>query len=97
MMQARGILPDLITFTTLISGYCRKGDMEKAQLIFHAMQQGGVLPDTRTFVHLIKGYCKKGDMEKEESGDVLPELPQVAATRMSSHETLRRNTKRLTM
>jgi hypothetical protein len=43
------------------------------------------------------GLEEKGDMEKEESGDVLPELPQVAATRMSSHETLRRNTKRLTM
>jgi hypothetical protein len=42
------------------------------------------------------GEASRGK-DQEESGDVLPELPQVAATRMSSHETLRRNTKRLTM
>jgi hypothetical protein len=43
------------------------------------------------------GVEENGDVEEEESGDILPELPHVAATRMSSHETLRRNTKRLTM
>ena len=57
--------PELLTFNTMINGFCKKGDMESANLLFYKMiDEVDCLPDTVTFTILIDGYCRKGEFEK---------------------------------
>ena len=38
-MAERGVFPDFYTFTTLIHGHCKDGNMNKALSLFDAMTQ----------------------------------------------------------
>jgi len=37
MMLSEILSPDLITFSTLLKGYCRKGDAERAKELVNSM------------------------------------------------------------
>ena len=58
-MQQEGAIPNVITYSTLISA-CEKGKQpERALEVFQAMQEQGVMPDVITYNALISA-CEKG-------------------------------------
>ncbi|KAG0456400.1 hypothetical protein HPP92_024188 [Vanilla planifolia] len=55
-----GFDPDVVTYNTLINGYCRKGRVEEALRLFKVMFRRGVEPDLVSYKILMKGLCKEG-------------------------------------
>lgn len=53
----KGLAPDVVSYSTIISGFCRNGEVEKAFQMKLAMVEKGVLPDAVTFSTLIHGLC----------------------------------------
>merc|ERR1719352_2132146 len=51
--------PDLITYSTLIKGYCFSNDLEQALQFFGLMQEKGIRPDAIVFNSLLDGCAKK--------------------------------------
>jgi pentatricopeptide repeat protein len=45
MLLSETLSPDLITFSTLLKGYCRKGDVDKVKEIFNLMNRMKIQPD----------------------------------------------------
>jgi pentatricopeptide repeat protein len=58
----RGREPDVVTWTTLVDGWMKKGDMASAQQVVERMGAAGVKPDVVTWNSLVGGFVKKGDM-----------------------------------
>lgn len=56
-LHGAGLIPNVITYTTIIRGLCLKGDLSTALDIFEVMQQHGVQPNEWTFSILLHG-CK---------------------------------------
>merc|ERR1719321_968749 len=56
---ARGIDPDLITYSTIIKGYCVQGDLEKGLQLFSMMQKKGIRPDAILFNSILDGCAKR--------------------------------------
>ncbi|KAI3982651.1 hypothetical protein MKX01_031390 [Papaver californicum] len=50
--------PNKVTFNTLIDGYCKTGDLDKAFEIRERMKCVGFVPDLRTFNTLLSGICR---------------------------------------
>jgi len=59
-----GLVPDHVTYTMVIHGHCRNGDLEMAFRLFNMMHHGGPTPSVITYNALINGLCKKGQMRK---------------------------------
>ncbi|KAK7840518.1 putative pentatricopeptide repeat-containing protein [Quercus suber] len=57
-MIDRGLEPDTVTYTALLSGYCNKGDVDKAVDLFKEMSTKGIQTDTRTVSILHHGIIK---------------------------------------
>merc|ERR1719453_1827456 len=58
-MCAGGQVPDLITYSTVIKGYCVQGDLEQAVQLFTLMRKRGIQPDQVLFNSLLDGCAKK--------------------------------------
>jgi len=58
-MCACGIDPDLITYSTIIKGYCVQGDLEKGLQLFSIMQKKGIRPDAILFNSILDGCAKR--------------------------------------
>merc|ERR1719321_87380 len=68
-----GVAPDLITYSTVIKGYCVQGDLEQAIQLFTLMRKRGIMPDAVLFNSILDGAARKqmtslveqvfGDME----------------------------------
>jgi len=56
-MKAAGMRPNVVTFTTLVSGWVQKGDMKSAHQVVDDMKAAGVRPNEVTFTTLFRG-CK---------------------------------------
>ncbi|KAM2057028.1 hypothetical protein ACFX16_029768 [Malus domestica] len=54
-MSGRGLVPDIVTYTTLIDGFCKQGRIQK---LFSKMQACGQLPNVQTYAILLDGLCK---------------------------------------
>ena len=61
-MMNLGIEPDVITFSTLIKGWCKVGKMSVAMHVTKVMLKMGLYPNERTYQTLIQGYCQQHDM-----------------------------------
>ena len=68
-MMNLGIEPDVITFSTLIKGWCKVGNMSVAMHVAKVMLKMGIYPDEYTYVPLIQGYCEQHDMMKAKRLD----------------------------
>ena len=62
-MQQKGLQPDLITYSTVISACGNGGDAERALQLFVEMQQKGLQPDVITYTAVISA-CGKGLLAK---------------------------------
>uniref|UniRef100_A0A0D9W5I5 Pentacotripeptide-repeat region of PRORP domain-containing protein n=1 Tax=Leersia perrieri TaxID=77586 RepID=A0A0D9W5I5_9ORYZ len=62
-LQRDGVcMPNVVTFTSVISGYCKAGRMEDAMSVYSDMVASGTMPNVVTYNVLINGYGKVGDM-----------------------------------
>ena len=61
-MMNLGIEPGVITFNTLIKGWCKVEKMSVAMHVTKVMLTMGLYPDQWTYQTLIEGYCKQHDM-----------------------------------
>ncbi|KAJ4422486.1 hypothetical protein N0V82_002820 [Gnomoniopsis sp. IMI 355080] len=60
-LHGAGLIPNVITYTTIIRGLCLKGDLSTALDIFEVMQQHGVQPNEWTFSILLHGCKTRSD------------------------------------
>ncbi len=61
-MMNLGIEPSVVTFNTLIKGWCKIGKMSVAMHVTKVMLKMDIYPDRITYQTLIEGYCKQHDM-----------------------------------
>ncbi|XP_062184854.1 LOW QUALITY PROTEIN: pentatricopeptide repeat-containing protein At2g06000-like [Phragmites australis] len=62
-LQKDGVcMPNVVTYTSVISGYCKAGRMEDAMAVYNDMVGSGTAPNAVTYNVLINGYGKAGDM-----------------------------------
>ncbi|KAI5648100.1 hypothetical protein M9H77_34105 [Catharanthus roseus] len=54
----RRFRPSVVSFNTLISGYCRSGNLREGFRLKKGMEEIGVLPDVYTYSGLINGLCR---------------------------------------
>ncbi|PNT61164.1 hypothetical protein BRADI_5g11010v3 [Brachypodium distachyon] len=62
-LQRDGVcMPNVVTYTSVISGYCKSGRMEDAMAVYNDMIGCGTTPNAVTYNVLINGYGKAGNM-----------------------------------
>merc|ERR1719276_536015 len=59
-MQPNGCTPDVITFSTIVKGYCVKGELNKALEVFQGIERNGMVADAI----LVKMYGRRGQLDK---------------------------------
>ncbi|KAH9325269.1 hypothetical protein KI387_005447, partial [Taxus chinensis] len=55
---ARGLVPDSITYSTVIGGHGRKGNLKKALKLHDEMVKKGLIPTIGAYNVLISGFAK---------------------------------------
>jgi pentatricopeptide repeat protein len=65
-MSQDGLVPDAISFNTLIHGFCRNGDLDGAYLLFQKLDEKGYSATVDTFNILIGAYSSKLNMQMAE-------------------------------
>merc|ERR1719453_2996722 len=58
-MCTAGMVPDLITYSTVIKGYCVAGELEQAIQLFTLMRKRGIQPDQVLFNSILDGCARK--------------------------------------
>jgi len=71
-MKAERVMPNVVTYTTIIDGYVKAGDFNKAETVVKEMIVGGVMPNVVTYNTIIGGYVKAGDFDKAK--DLIKEI-----------------------
>jgi len=55
--------PDLITYSTMIKGYCKEKNIEAALVVLDTMQHNQIKPDEVLYNSLLDGCCKANQIE----------------------------------
>ncbi|KAG9291002.1 hypothetical protein G9A89_012874 [Geosiphon pyriformis] len=64
-MLAQGVEPNVVTYTSLIDGFCGKHlDMQEAEKYYNSMIAMNVRPNELTYVTLMKGYVRASKVDK---------------------------------
>ncbi|KAL0300436.1 UNVERIFIED_CONTAM: hypothetical protein Scaly_3046900 [Sesamum calycinum] len=58
------MFPDVFTYTSLILGHCRNGNLDKAFVVFDQMVKKGIDPNAVTYTTLINGLCDGGRVDE---------------------------------
>lgn len=70
-----GFRLNVVIFTTIISGWCSNGDMDRATRVFNHMCEYGICPNLKTFETLIWGYREaKQPWKAEEILQIMQEF-----------------------
>merc|ERR550532_3601735 len=62
-MGLDGCTPDTITYSTIVKGYCVKGDLDKAFEVFRGMQKNKMAGDSIIYNTLLDGCTRHGRMD----------------------------------
>jgi pentatricopeptide repeat protein len=57
------ITPDLITYSTMIKGYCREKNLEQALVTLDEMEKRGIKADEVLYNSLLDGCCKSRQID----------------------------------
>lgn len=57
------VKPDLITYSTMIKGYCKEKNIEAALVLLDTMQQEQIRADEVLYNSLLDGCCKANQLE----------------------------------
>jgi pentatricopeptide repeat protein len=63
-MMKRRLHPNVVTYSSLISGYCKIGDMDSAEDLFQKMQSIGLSPNVIHYTIIIGSLFKKDEVAK---------------------------------
>ncbi|XP_002461275.2 pentatricopeptide repeat-containing protein At1g09900 isoform X3 [Sorghum bicolor] len=63
-MRRHGLVPDVGTFSTLVTGLCRAGKLDEAWGVLDWMLQEGCRPMVHTYTPIVQGYCCQGRIEE---------------------------------
>jgi pentatricopeptide repeat protein len=63
-MHSSQIIPDTVTYNSLINGLCKKRALARTDELLQTMISEGHKPDVVTYTTLFVGLCKKGELEK---------------------------------
>ncbi|XP_055823498.1 pentatricopeptide repeat-containing protein At2g18940, chloroplastic [Solanum dulcamara] len=66
-MSENGIVPDILTSTTMVHMYSKAGDLDRAKSAFESLRTQGFLPDMGIYNSMILAYVNAGDPKKGES------------------------------
>ncbi|KAK9924367.1 hypothetical protein M0R45_032737 [Rubus argutus] len=66
------MLPDVFTYTSLVLGHCRNGNLKLAFEVYDRMVKAGCDPNSVTYSTLINGLCNEGRVD--EALDMLDEM-----------------------
>ncbi|KAL4182227.1 hypothetical protein AMTRI_Chr12g274870 [Amborella trichopoda] len=56
--------PDLVTYTTLMYGWCRVYNIEEAERVFKEMKENGFQPNVYTYTIVIDALCRAGQVNR---------------------------------
>ncbi|KAL8108062.1 hypothetical protein AgCh_024484 [Apium graveolens] len=62
-MGMKGLERDLVAYNTIIGGFCKVGEVKRAEEFFGKMELYGVDGSCVTYEHLVSRYCKIGDVD----------------------------------
>merc|ERR1719335_1787088 len=62
MEPGSGLHPDLITFSTLLKGYCHNGEIDKALRVSETIRERGLRCDELVYNTLMDGCVKANDL-----------------------------------
>lgn len=57
-MESDGVKPDTITFSTVVKGYCVKGQIDQALEVFRNMQKNDMVKDAIVYNTMLDGCCR---------------------------------------
>ncbi|KAF6151123.1 hypothetical protein GIB67_002375 [Kingdonia uniflora] len=63
MTSSKNFMPNIVAFTTLIDGYCERGELGLAEKCMEEMVEWKCEPNVVTYNSLINGYCLSGNIE----------------------------------
>jgi leucine-rich PPR motif-containing protein len=63
-MLKEGISPSIITYSSLINGFCKQSDVEEAMKLLNEMKASNVDQTIATFSKLVEGCIQHGDVKK---------------------------------
>ncbi|CAN4089620.1 unnamed protein product [Withania somnifera] len=63
-MERSGCEADVVTYTTLVSGFCKWGNIEKGYELLDNMLQKGHTPNQTTYLHIMLAHEKKEELEE---------------------------------
>lgn len=66
-MMKHKFKPNVITYTSLINGFCKKADMIRAEKVFRGMKSFDLVPNVVTYTTLVGGFFKAGKPERATS------------------------------
>jgi len=61
LMIHKGCMPTVVTYSSLIRGWCKTKNLNKAMYLFGKMVNNGLNPDVVTWRTLIGVFCKAGE------------------------------------
>lgn len=64
MIEHHNIVPNSFNYNSLIYGFCKNGQFDKAVEKFFLMQKNGITPDTVTYNVIADSYCRQGQVEE---------------------------------
>ncbi|KAF5948161.1 hypothetical protein HYC85_014118 [Camellia sinensis] len=80
-MLGKNLTPDIVSYNTLIYGYCRLGDVTEAFLLLYELEGTNLNPTVVTYNTIVDGLCRLGELEdakrlKEEmiNHGILPDV-----------------------
>ena len=62
-MKNTGLTPDHVTYKTIISAYCREGELNTALKLSGEMKSAGLMPNLITFSTLLEALCEAKDLD----------------------------------
>ncbi|KAL2924952.1 hypothetical protein RDABS01_007319 [Bienertia sinuspersici] len=65
-MELRGCLPDVVSYSIIINGYCQLGELERVLKLVNEMRMKGLKPMLLTFNSIILLMCKSGKVADAE-------------------------------
>lgn len=70
-MDARGVMPDIDTFTAIVNTCAKSGHSEKAEKWLDKMTAAGIEPNVSCYSAMIEACVKNGDLEHAEFWHIL--------------------------
>ncbi|KAK4408694.1 Pentatricopeptide repeat-containing protein, mitochondrial [Sesamum angolense] len=77
-MLKHGLVPSVVTYTILVDGLCRAGEMNSSLKMLELMKQAGCPPNVYTYTIVIKSLCQSGRLEDAEK--LLIEMQKAAVS-----------------